>query len=67
MMREMAIKIGYDSEAPTSKHPIPNNIQIPTSNDPNGFVSGFGHLVIGDYLGFGYWDFNACLVPAMLG
>jgi hypothetical protein len=36
---------------------IPNNIQIPISNDRDGFVSKFGHLVIGNYLGFGCWDF----------
>jgi hypothetical protein len=48
---------------------IANNIQIPISNEQNGFVSEFGHLVIGNYwnLGFGYWDFNACLIPAMPG
>jgi hypothetical protein len=34
---------------------IPNNIQIPISNDRNGFVSEFGHLVIGNYLEFGIW------------
>jgi hypothetical protein len=62
--------IGYASEAPISKHQIPNNIQIPISNDRNGFVSKFGPAfgVIGNYLefaclpvgrGFGYWDFSA--------
>jgi hypothetical protein len=25
-------------------------------NDPNGFVLEFGHLVIGDYLGFGIYN-----------
>jgi hypothetical protein len=44
--------IYYASEAPISKHQIPNNIQIPISNDRNGFVSEFGHLVIGNYLEF---------------
>jgi hypothetical protein len=45
---------------------IPNNIQIPISNDhpfpspPRGEgkgegISNFGHLVIGNYLGFGIW------------
>jgi hypothetical protein len=47
--------IGYASEAPISKHQIPNNIQIPISNDRNGFVSEFSHLVIGNYLEFGIW------------
>jgi hypothetical protein len=61
--------IGYALEAPISKHQIPSNIQIPISNDRNGFVSEFGHLVIEIIwnLGFGYWDFNASLVPAMPG
>jgi hypothetical protein len=40
-------------EAPMSKHQIANNIQIPISNGPNGFVLEFGHLVIGNYLEFG--------------
>jgi hypothetical protein len=47
--------IGYVSEAPISKHQIPNNFQIPILNDRNGFVSKFGHLVIGNYLEFGIW------------
>jgi hypothetical protein len=47
--------IGHASEAPISKHQIPNNIQIPVSNDRNGFVSEFGHLVIGNYFEFGIW------------
>jgi hypothetical protein len=47
--------VGYASKAPISKHQIPNNIQIPISNDRNGFVSEFGHLVIGNYLEFGIW------------
>jgi hypothetical protein len=55
--------IGYDSEAPISKHQIPNNIQIPISNDRNVFVSEFGPAVAGLEiiwnLGFGYWDFPA--------
>jgi hypothetical protein len=53
--------IGYVSEAPISKHQIPNNIQIQISNDPNGFVSEFGPAFggIGNYLEFGYWDFPA--------
>jgi hypothetical protein len=46
--------IGNTLEAPISKHQIPNNAQIPISNDQNAFVSAFGHLVIGNYLGFGY-------------
>jgi hypothetical protein len=46
--------IDYVSEAPISKHQIPNNIQIPILNDRNGFVSEFGHWVIGNYLRFGY-------------
>jgi hypothetical protein len=37
------------------KHQIPNNIQIPITNDRNGFVSEFGHLVIGNYLELGIW------------
>jgi hypothetical protein len=45
--------IGYASEAPISKPQIPNNIQIPISNDRNGSDSEFGHLVIGNYLEFG--------------
>jgi len=32
----------------------------------DGFVSDFGHLVIGNYLEFGLWDFNARLAPAIL-
>jgi hypothetical protein len=48
--------IGHSSEAPISKHQISNNIQIPISNDPMGVVSEFGHLVIGNYLGFEIWD-----------
>jgi hypothetical protein len=36
------------------KHQIPNNIQIPISNEPNGVVSDFGHLVIGKL--FGIWN-----------
>jgi len=59
--------IGYVSEAPISKRRIPNNIQISISNDRKGFIPEFGHLVIGNYLGFGDWDFNGCLVPAMSG
>ena len=47
--------IGNASEASISKHQIPNNIQIRISNDPNGFVSEFGYLVIGNYLEFGIW------------
>jgi len=47
--------IGYTSEAPISKHQITNNIKIRISNDPNGFVSEFGHLMIGNYLEFGIW------------
>jgi hypothetical protein len=47
--------IGYVTEASISKHQIPNNIQISISNDPNGFVLEFGHLVIGNYLEFGIW------------
>jgi len=67
---------GYAPKAPIYKHQIPNNFQIPISNDRNGFVSGFGYLVIGNYLEFGiclpagrqgYWDLNACLVSAMPG
>jgi hypothetical protein len=62
--------IGYAAEAPISKHQIPNNIQILISNDRNGYVSEFGHLVIGNYLEFGIWIlgfeclfwFRACLV-----
>jgi hypothetical protein len=38
IVRKMATKIGHASEAPISKHQIPNNIQIPISNDPKGFV-----------------------------
>jgi len=53
------------SKAPISKHQISNNIRITVSNDPNGFVSEFRHWVIGGYLEFGYWDFNAWLVAAM--
>jgi hypothetical protein len=49
-------EFGYEVEAPISKHQIPNNIQIRISNDPNGFVLEFGHLVIGNYLGFGVWN-----------
>jgi hypothetical protein len=49
--------VEYDGEASISKHQIPNNIQIPISNDPKGFCLEFGHLVIGNYLGFGYWNF----------
>jgi hypothetical protein len=60
-------KFGYAGEAPNYKHQIPNNIQIPILNDQNGFVSKIGNLVIEHYLGFGYWDFNACLVPATPG
>jgi hypothetical protein len=56
--------IGYASKAPISKHQIPNNIQIPISNDQNGFVSEFGHLVIGNYLGFGIWDLDIGIFPA---
>jgi hypothetical protein len=51
----MATSIGYTSEAPISKHQIPNNIQIRISNDQNRSVSEFGHLVIGDYLDIGIW------------
>jgi hypothetical protein len=43
------------SEAPISKHQIPNNIQSPISNDRKRLVSELGHLVIGNYLGFGIW------------
>jgi hypothetical protein len=42
-------------EAPNFNHQIPNNIQFRISNDPNGFESEFGHLVIGNYLEFGIW------------
>ncbi len=31
-----------------------SKFQTPMSN---GFGSDFGHLVIRDYLGFGYWNF----------
>jgi hypothetical protein len=45
--------IGYASEAPISKHQIPNNIQIPISNDLNGFVwnLGFACLPVGRDIG----------------
>ncbi|MBP1739779.1 MAG: hypothetical protein H6Q48_2072 [Deltaproteobacteria bacterium] len=39
-----------------------NNIQIPISNAQDAFISDFGHWVIGNYLGFGFWYF-----PAMAG
>jgi hypothetical protein len=59
IVRKMAISsrlgISYVAEAPNDKHQIPNNIQIPISNDPNAFVSDFGHLVIGNYLEFEIW------------
>jgi hypothetical protein len=48
-------KFGCAVEAPNYKHQIPNNIQIQISNDPNGFVSEFGHWVIENYLEFGIW------------
>jgi hypothetical protein len=48
-------KFGYALEAPNYKHQTPNNIEISISNDRNGFVSEFGHLVIGNYLEFGIW------------
>jgi hypothetical protein len=51
----MPTKFGYSVEAPNYKHQIPNNIEISISNDRNGFVSEFGHLVIGNYLEFGIW------------
>jgi hypothetical protein len=51
----MAESVDYVTEAPISKHQNPNNIQIPISNDPNGFASEFGHLMIGNYLEFGIW------------
>jgi hypothetical protein len=47
--------IRYASEAPISKHQIPNNVQIPISNDRKGSVWKFGHWVIGNYLEFGIW------------
>jgi hypothetical protein len=57
IVRKMATKIGYVSEAPISKHQIPNNFQIPILNDRNGFVSKFGPAFggIGNYLEFGIW------------
>jgi hypothetical protein len=51
----MATEYRLRHEAPISKHQIPNNIQIPISNDPKGFVLEFGHLVIGNCLEFGIW------------
>ena len=51
----MEENVGDAIEAPISKHQIPNNTQIPISNDPNTFVLDFGHLVIGNYLEFGIW------------
>jgi hypothetical protein len=45
-------KVFAAPKAPISKYQIPNNIQIPISNDQNGFVSEFGHLGIGNYLEF---------------
>jgi hypothetical protein len=59
--------VGDASKTPISKHQIPNNIQTPISNDRNGSVLKFGHLVIGDYLGFGIWilGFQYLFFPAM--
>jgi hypothetical protein len=31
------------------------------------FISEFGHLMIENNLEFGYWNFHACLAPAILG
>ena len=55
-MRKMEQNVGDAVEAPISKHQIPNNIQIPISNDPNRVISDFGHLVLGKL--FGIWDLD---------
>lgn len=55
MMRSMKEYVGNIAEAPIPKHQIPNNIQIPFLNDPNGVISDFGDWVIGNYLEFGIW------------
>ena len=49
-------RVSSKGEAPISKHQIPNNIQIPISDNQKGVVWNFGHLVIGNYLGFGVWN-----------
>ena len=55
IVRKIEQNVGDAAEAPISKRQIPNNIQIPISNDRNGFFLKFGHLVIGSYLEFGIW------------
>jgi len=47
--------VSYSAEAPISKHQIPNNIQIPISNDPKPICFGIWSFVIGNYLEFGIW------------
>jgi hypothetical protein len=39
----------------------------PILNDAYAFVSDFYFLVTGNYLGFGFWDFNSCFVLTMPG
>jgi hypothetical protein len=41
--------------AKLQKHQIPNNVQIPISNYPNGIVPDFDNLVIGNDSEFGIW------------
>jgi hypothetical protein len=55
-MRKTEQNVGDAIKAPISKHQILNNIQILNSNDPNGVILDFGHLVIGKL--FGIWDLD---------
>jgi hypothetical protein len=43
------------------KHQIPNNIQIPISNDPNEF--SFCIWSFGDWELFGIWDLDLGIFP----
>ena len=53
-MRKIGQDVGEVAEAPspclTGRHQIPNNIQIPISNDPKQVILDFGHSVIGKLL-----------------
>jgi hypothetical protein len=49
------VQNGNKSLVTQEKHQIPNDIQIPISNDQNGFVSEIGNLVVEHYLEFGIW------------
>jgi len=63
-MNKIAPKMATKLLAMLRKHQSPSTKyqKYSNSNDRNGFVSEFGHLVIGNYLEFGIWylEFQPC-------